>query len=145
MSTGDLGALGTFGDLLPPYARALNMELFDASGSCDNGAPVICMPFGDRVMGRPGFLHGGAISGLLEMAAVAAIHTALRMQGNDVPIKQINVTIDFMRGGLPQLTYAQGTVTRMGRTMANVEAAAWQDDPAKPIAKGQMHYLLKSV
>ena len=126
--------------VLPPYARALNMEIYDASGD----APVISMPFDSRVTGRPGFLHGGAISGLLEMAAVAAIHTAMRRQSNDVPIKQINVTIDFMRGGGPQMTYSRGTVTRLGRTMANVEATAWQSDPDKPIAKGQMHYLLKS-
>ncbi len=134
MSKDDLNAV------LPPYARALLMEIYDASGY----APVISMPFDNRVTGRPGFLHGGAISGLLEMAAVAAIHTALRRQGNDVPIKQINVTIDFMRGGGPQMTYAVGAVTRLGRTMANVEASAWQSDPEKPIAKGQMHYLLKS-
>ena len=46
-----------------------------------DGAPVIAMPFADKVQGRPGFLHGGAISGLLEMAAVAAIHRALQRQG----------------------------------------------------------------
>lgn len=125
--------------LLPPYARALHMEVHDFSGD----APVISMPFDARVTGRPGFLHGGAISGLLEMAAVAAIHTALRRDNNDVPIKQVNVTIDFMRGAGPHVTYAQGTITRLGRTMANVKARAWQSDPEKPIAMGHMHYLLK--
>jgi uncharacterized protein (TIGR00369 family) len=124
---------------LPPYARAMNMQVGDISGD----APVIEMPFSERVMGRPGFMHGGAISGLLEMAAVAAIHTALRRQGNDTPIKQVNVTIDFMRSGLPQHTFAVGTVTRLGRTMANVEARAWQEHRDKPIAMAQMHYLLK--
>ncbi len=127
--------------MLPPYARSLLMEIISNEGD----APVISMPYHDRVSGRPGFLHGGAISGLLEMAAVAAIHAMLRRAGNDVPIKQINVTIDFMRGGQQKTTYARGTVTRLGRTIANVEAYAWQDDPEKPIAKAQMHYLLKSV
>jgi hypothetical protein len=27
--------------------------------------------------------------------------------------------------------------------MANVEARAWQDDPAKPITMATMHYLMK--
>ncbi|MFC4291199.1 PaaI family thioesterase [Sphingorhabdus arenilitoris] len=125
---------------LPPYARALGMIISDNSGE----APVIEMPFDDKVQGRPGFLHGGAISGLLEMAAVAAIHKALISRGSDAPIKQVNVTVDFMRGGLTKTTYAVGHVVRMGRTMANVEATAWQDDPKKPISRAQMHYLIKT-
>ena len=124
---------------LPPYALALDMAVVDEA----DGAPVISMPFADKVQGRPGFLHGGAISGLLEMAAVAAIHRALQANGSDASIKQVNVTIDFMRGGLGQQTFAVGEVTRLGRTMANVEARAWQDDPKKPIAMGQMHYLIR--
>ena len=124
---------------LPPYALALDMT---AEGDVD-GAPVIAMPFADKVQGRPGFLHGGAISGLLEMAAVAAIHRALQAKGSDASIKQVNVTIDFMRGGLGQQTFAVGEVTRLGRTMANVEARAWQDNREKPIAMGYMHYLIR--
>lgn len=125
---------------LPPYALALDMSVVDELG----GVPVIGMPFADRVQGRPGFLHGGAISGLLEMAAVAAIHRALQEKGSDSAIKQVNVTIDFMRGGVGQMTYAVGEVTRLGRTMANVEARAWQESRDKPIAMGYMHYLIKA-
>ncbi|MFY8074653.1 MAG: PaaI family thioesterase [Sphingorhabdus lacus] len=124
---------------LPPYALALDMEVVDRI----DRTPVIGMPFADKVQGRPGFLHGGAISGLLEMAAIAAIHQALRDKGSDSGIKQVNVTIDFMRGGAPQMTYAIGEVIRLGRTMANVEARAWQDDRSKPIAIGTMHYLIR--
>ena len=125
---------------LPPYARALDMTVVDEI----DGAPVIGMPFADRVQGRPGLLHGGAISGMLEIAAIAAIHQALRAKGSDSNIKQVNVTVDFMRGGLNQMTFAVGEVTRLGRTMANVEARAWQEDPDKPIAMGYMHYLIKA-
>mgnify|MGYP003386878810 CR=1 FL=1 len=125
---------------LPPYALALDMSVVDEL----DGVPIIGMPFADKVQGRPGFLHGGAISGLLEMAAVAAIRRALRAQGSDSSIKQVNVTIDFMRGGLGQMTYAVGEVTRLGRTMANVEARAWQESREKPIAMGYMHYLIRA-
>jgi uncharacterized protein (TIGR00369 family) len=125
---------------LPPYARALDMTVVDEI----DGAPVIGMPFANRVQGRPGFLHGGAISGMLEIAAIAAIHQALRAKGSDSNIKQVNVTVDFMRGGLNQMTFAVGEVTRLGRTMANVEARAWQENRDKPIAMGYMHYLIKA-
>ena len=126
---------------LPPYALALDMVVFDDVGD----APVIAMPFADKVQGRPGFLHGGAISGLLEMAAVAAIYRALHANGSDASIKQVNVTIDFMRGGLGQQTFSVGEVTRLGRTMANVEARAWQESSDKPIAMGHMHYLIRQA
>jgi uncharacterized protein (TIGR00369 family) len=127
--------------LLPPYAQALKMEVYDNSGA----APIISMPFSNDVQGRPGYLHGGAISGLLEMAAVAAIHKALRCRGSDAPIKQVNVTVDFMRAGVMEVTYAVGIVTRLGRTMANVDAHAWQGNGEdKPIAIAHMHYLIKS-
>jgi len=125
---------------LPPYARALDMRIVDEL----DGAPVIAMPFADRVQGRPGFLHGGAISGLLEIAAIAAIHRALRAKGSDSAIKQVNVTVDFMRGGVDHMTFAVGEVTRLGRTMANVEARAWQEARDKPLAMGYMHYLIRA-
>ena len=125
---------------LPPYAQALDMTIVDEI----DRVPVIGMPFTARVQGRPGYLHGGAISGLLEIAAIAAVHRALQAKGSDSAIKQVNVTVDFMRGGLSQMTYAVGEVTRLGRTMANVEARAWQDDRDKPIAMAHMHYLIKA-
>lgn len=124
---------------LPSYALTLEMSV---DGEHD-GRPRIKMPFAHKVQGRPGFLHGGAISGLLEIAAVAAIQAELLKRGDEASFKQVNVTVDFMRSGLPQVSYAAGEVIRMGRTMANVEARAWQDDPAKPIAIANMHYLLK--
>lgn len=119
---------------LPPYA-----ELLGLSAEAGGGAPVLVMPFGPQVVGRPGFLHGGAISGLLEMAAIAALQAQL---DEAVRIKPINVTIDFMRGGRDHATRAQGIVTRLGSRIANVAASAWQDDPARPIASARMNYLI---
>lgn len=121
---------------LPPYAETLGLVLEGEEG----GVPVLTMPFADKVMGRPGFLHGGAIGGLLEMAAIAALHRAL----GDEParLKPINVTVDFMRGGRDQLTHAAGKVTRLGRRVANIEAEAWQEARAKPIAAARMNVLL---
>jgi uncharacterized protein (TIGR00369 family) len=124
-------------DRLPPYAQLLGLSA-ERDG---NGAPLLVMPFGVDVLGRPGFLHGGAISGLMEMAAIVALHDALDDEGGG-EIKPINVTVDFMRGGRDKTTRSQGIVTRLGTRVANVEATAWQDDPAKPIAAARMNYLI---
>ena len=45
---------------LPPYA-----ELLGITTETGEGAPVLAMPFGADVVGRPGFVHGGALAGLL--------------------------------------------------------------------------------
>jgi uncharacterized protein (TIGR00369 family) len=121
---------------LPPYAELLGLSVEQGEG-----APVLVMPFGPEVIGRPGFLHGGAIGGLLEMAAVVALKHALEADGGG-RIKPINVTVDYMRGGREKLTRAQGTITRLGNRVANVEAIAWQDAPDRPIAAARMNYLI---
>ena len=122
---------------MPPYADLLGTVV----ESADDGPATLMMPFADDVIGRPGFLHGGAISGLMEMAAIVALDHALAEDGGG-EIKPINVTVDFMRGGRDKETRARGIVTRLGTRVANVEATAWQDDPAKPIAAARMNYLI---
>jgi uncharacterized protein (TIGR00369 family) len=124
-------------DRLPPYAQLLGLTAERDS----DGAPVLVMPFGNHVLGRPGFLHGGAISGLMEMAAIVALYDALAGEGGG-EVKPVNVTVDFMRGGRDKPTRSRGIVTRLGTRVANVEATAWQDDPAKPIAAARMNYLI---
>ncbi|QNE32256.1 PaaI family thioesterase [Sphingomonas sp. NBWT7] len=121
---------------LPPYA-----ELLGATLEWENGLPVLAMPFSHAVLGRPGFVQGGAITGLIEVAAIAALRHQLAGEGGG-RIKPINVTVDFMRGGRERVTRAAGTVTRLGTRIANVEAIAWQDDRTKPIAAARMNYLI---
>ena len=121
---------------LPPYAQALGLIVEPGER-----APTYVMPFAHNVVGRPGFLHGGALGGLLEMAAIGALKQALAEEG-DARIKPVNVTVDYMRGGRDKPTRARGTVTRLGNRIANVEAIAWQDEEDRPIAAARMNYLI---
>lgn len=123
--------------ILPPYADLLGLTI---EGTQD-GSPILVMPFADDVLGRPGFLHGGAIAGLMELAAIAALQVALTAEGGG-RIEPITLTIDFMRGGRDRPTRAAGIITRLGTRIANVTATAWQDDPDRPIAAARMNYLL---
>ncbi|RYY47042.1 MAG: PaaI family thioesterase [Sphingomonadales bacterium] len=115
-------------------------ELLGLTKEPGETAPILVMEFGTHLLGRPGFLHGGAIGGLLEMAAVAALGQALA--GEDARFKPINLTVDYMRGGRDKQTRARGMVTRLGTRVANVEAIAWQDDLDRPIAAARMNYLI---
>jgi len=123
---------------LPPYARLLDLRFVDG----DDGGHVV-MPFGNDVLGRPGFLHGGAIAGLLEFAAFTALARALGQE--QATMKPVTITVDYMRGGAEALgdTYAAALIERLGKRIANVEAFAWQADRSKPIAAARINFLLE--
>ena len=123
---------------LPPYARFLGIRTLRS----EKGELLFVMPFTERVLGRPGFLHGGAIAGLLEFAAVGAIFEEIG-SSEGISVKPINVTVNYMRGGTDHDTHAAATVTRLGSRVANVEAHAWQQDRDKPIAAAQMNVMVR--
>jgi uncharacterized protein (TIGR00369 family) len=123
---------------LPPYAQFLGI----GTRRSDEGELQFVMPFGDIVLGRPGYVHGGAIAGLLEFAAFGALYEALGAR-EGVIVKPVNVTVQYMRGAARHDTIAAATVTRLGNRIANVEAHAWQLDRAKPIAAAQLNVLLR--
>ena len=120
---------------LPPYARLLNLRIEES----DHG-PLVVMPFHEDIVGRPGFLHGGAIAGLLEFAAFTAL--ARELDDERVVMKPITVTVDYMRGGSDHETYASAIVERLGARIANVEAFAWQKERSSPIASARLNFLL---
>lgn len=98
------------------------------------------MPFHEDVVGRPGFLHGGAIAGLLEFAAFTSLMRAIGDPA--VVMKPITVSVDYMRGGSDRDTFATAEIQRLGSRIANVEAIAWQVDRSSPIAAARVNFLL---
>lgn len=121
---------------LPPFAELLKLRAERAGDRLR-----FVMPFHDDVMGRPGFLHGGAIAALLEFAAYGQLREEIG--GDAVTIKPITVTTDYMRGGRDHDTYADAIVERLGRRIANVDAFAWQDSRDTPIASARMNVLIE--
>ncbi|MDE2597217.1 MAG: PaaI family thioesterase [Sphingomonadales bacterium] len=127
------------GEDLPPYARALGIVL----DRIEHGVPVLACDPSSRIEGRPGFFQGGALAGLLEMAALEAVRADLGRREAALPvIKPINVSIQFMRNGDLVRTFATGRVVRAGRRLANVTAEAWQEDRGRLIASVWMNVKL---
>jgi len=120
---------------LPPYAQLLKLRT-EQQG---DGLRFV-MPFHEDVVGRPGYLHGGAIAGLLEFAAFTELSRAI---GEEVVKKPITVTVDYMRGGTPRDTFAAARIERLGNRLANIEAFAWQSERDKPIAAARINFLLE--
>jgi uncharacterized protein (TIGR00369 family) len=126
--------------ILPPYAAAMGITV-DQVGTVDS-APVLVMPFTEQLAGRPGHLHGGAIAGLLDMSAHAALVHTLAQGGKSTRYKPIGMTIDYVRGGKEVATFARGRVTRVGSRVATVIVEAWQEEGGPQMAAARMHILL---
>jgi acyl-coenzyme A thioesterase PaaI-like protein len=99
------------------------------------------MKFADHLIGNATIpaLHGGTLGALLESTAVFK----LMLEGETIAIpKTINITVEYLRTGKARDTFARAQFTRHGRRVANVRAFAYQDDPDKPIAAANAHFLL---
>lgn len=106
-----------------PYARFLGIQVIAQGDEL-----TFVLPKHDNVVGNPTLpaLHGGAVAGFMEQAAI--IFILLQMGEPKVP-KTIDFTIDYLRAGLFRDTYAECSVTRLGRRIANVHISAWQKKP----------------
>lgn len=137
-----------------PYINWMGIE-FDRRG--DELTAV--MPFDDRLVGNPLLpaLHGGAISGFLEVTAVIGLSWAMiweEMEAGDRDVeelvkghlprlpKTIDFTVDYLRSGLPRDAYARAEVNRSGRRYASVHVAAWQDRRSRHFAQATGHFLM---
>ena len=121
---------------VPPYADLLQLRMEEQ----DDDTLLVTMPFHDDVVGRPMYLHGGAIAGLLEFAAFGMLRRAVGDPA--IVLKPVTVTVNYMLGGKDRETYATAVIERLGRSMANVEAFAWQTDRKRPIASARMNFLI---
>lgn len=119
-----------------PYARFLGFSVLQ------DGSNVIGrMAFDERRMGntRVRALHGGTLGALMELTAMCQLLTMAQIVR--VP-KTVNITVEYLRSAQAVDTFARATVTRHGRRVANVQVVAYQDDPAKPVAAANAHFLL---
>jgi uncharacterized protein (TIGR00369 family) len=119
-----------------PYARFVGM-----SATLEAGTIVARMAPLEHNIGNPALpaLHGGTIGALLE--SVSIFELIWRLDTARLP-KTINLTVDYLRSGKPNVTFARAEITRQGRRVANVDAVAWQEDPDDPIARAFVHFLL---
>lgn len=122
-----------------PYAEMIGAR------RTDGNEPILTVNWRAEMEGRPGFFHGGVIAGLLEMACYEALHEVLRQEFPDGPLpsfKPINVSVDYLRGGVMTDMHALAQIVRIGKRVANATATCWQADRSTPIATARMHVLL---
>ncbi|MFY1826932.1 PaaI family thioesterase [Myxococcus fulvus] len=119
-----------------PYTRFMGIGVENLAGE------MMCrMRYQPMLIGNSFLpaLHGGTLGALLESASIFEL--LLKTETPRVP-KVISLTVDFLRSGKPQDTFARAIITRQGRRVANVRVDAWQDDRTRPIASAHALFLL---
>jgi len=137
-----------------PYIQFMGVE-FDRRG--DELTAVL--PFRDDHIGNPFLpaLHGGVTAGFLEITAIIGLGWSIlweeiesgaidpeEIARRPVPRlpKTIDLTVDYLRSGLPRDAYARARITRSGRRYASVQVGAWQDNRDRPFAQAMGHFLV---
>jgi acyl-coenzyme A thioesterase PaaI-like protein len=139
-----------------PYIQFMGIR-FDRRG--DELTAV--MAFDERLIGNPMLpaLHGGVTASLLEVTAIVELAWSrawgvMERAGPDarpapagalikLP-KTIDMTVDYLRTGLPRDAYARAVINRSGRRYASVHVEAWQDNRARLFAQATGHFLMPS-
>ena len=136
--------------ILSPELTAESTELIPYNGliclQCgeSNGTPLFALPYKRENIGNVFLpaLHGGMLGGFIESCAVLFLY---RQAGLAELPKMIDLSIDYLRSGKPETTYARCTLTRQGSRIANVAVEAWQSDPAKPIVVARCHFQMPAA
>lgn len=117
-----------------PYARTLGMECLKLGDEL-----VFRLPASQELIGNPVLpaLHGGAIAGFMEHAAM--LHLLIGSEIEHHP-KIIDFSLDYLRAGLYRDTFASCQVWRQGRRVANVSITAWQSSRDTAIATARAHF-----
>src|SRR5689334_18716592 len=92
-----------------PYCRHLGI-----TGVREGKQLKLTMPFAPHLVGNPMLpaLHGGVIGSLLETAAIAQVMLDL---GPVARAKPVDITIDYLRSGRAETSYARARIAKQGR------------------------------
>ncbi|MBP9184406.1 MAG: PaaI family thioesterase [Fuscovulum sp.] len=129
-----------------PYLRFLGLR-FDIAGE----ELTAVLPFQPMLIGNPMIpaLHGGVTASFLEVTAITGLVWSGLAEGKapgarpdqGLP-KTIDLTVDYLRPGLPKDAFARARISRSGRRYASVHVEAWQDSPDRLFAQGTGHFLM---
>lgn len=119
-----------------PYVEFLGIRAVP-----DSAVPLFRLPYQTKLIGNPHLpaLHGGVIAGFAETAAL--LHLVQTLGGAKLP-KGIDFSIDYLRAGRPEETFAQCELVRVGARVALVQVRCWQSAPDRPIVVARGHFLL---
>ncbi|MDP3736545.1 MAG: PaaI family thioesterase [Hyphomonadaceae bacterium] len=119
-----------------PFASYLAIQ-----AAVDDAGVLATLPARDSLVGNvllPA-LHGGAIAAFLEITCLLQLAYET---GTTVPARTLDFSVEYLRPGRPEATFARARIRRLGRRVATVHAEAWQRDVNAPVCLVQCHLRL---
>lgn len=119
-----------------PYARLLGIGCIKIGNDV-----VFTLPAQKNNIGNPTLpaIHGGVLGGFIEHAAI--LQVIMAMDEPRFP-KVVDLSIDYLSAGHFRDSFAECTILRMGRRLANVQVVIWQTSKSEPVATARAHLLL---
>ena len=132
-----------------PYIGFLNIHV-DQHGE----ELTTVMPFQNDLIGNPygPFIHGGVTAAFLETAAIVELSWSRIWNStrNSLSISEdlsrlprtITFSVDYLRPGHGQTSFARAMINRSGRRFASVHVEAWQNERTRLFAQATGHFLM---
>ncbi|MCG6964445.1 MAG: hotdog fold thioesterase [Acidobacteria bacterium] len=122
-----------------PFSRFLGMRVAHIEG----GLAVVEIPFRPELIGNPLLpsLHGGVVSSLLDTCGGVAVWSQI---GRSDRISTVDLRVDYLRPGQPELLIGRGRVLRLGNRVGVAELTAYHPGAEdEPIAVGTGVYNIR--
>ncbi|HEX4895527.1 MAG TPA: PaaI family thioesterase [Solimonas sp.] len=118
---------------MTPHIRECGMTV----GRLDAEATIVTLPWREEWLGdtERGLIHPGIVTTLVDSACGAALLAHL---GQPEPIATLDLRMDYLRPARRDLpVHCRASCLRLTRSIAFMQALAWQTDEAEPIATAQ--------
>lgn len=100
-----------------PFVGHLGIELREI----EDDRAVLALPFREEVVTIGDVVHGGAVSALLDTAAMAAAWSAIEFDGEPPRGTTVGLSVDFLAAARGQDLLAEATVLRRGSSLCFCE------------------------
>ena len=123
-----------------PFVGHMGMELREI----EDDRAVLALPFREEVVTIGDVVHGGAVSALIDTAAMAASWSAIEFDGEPPRGATVGLSVDFLAAARAQELLAEATVLRRGASLSFCEVKARRADDGALVATGLVTYKLSA-
>ncbi len=120
-----------------PFVGHLGMELREI----EDDRALLALPFREEVVTIGDVVHGGAISALIDTAAMAAAWSAIEFE-QPPRGTTVGLTVDFLAAGRNAELLADARVLRRGSSLCFCEVRVRASGDEEPVATGLVTYKL---
>jgi uncharacterized protein (TIGR00369 family) len=120
------------------FVRHLSIELREI----EDDHAVLALPFAEEVVTIGDVVHGGAVSTLVDTAAMAASWSAIEFDGEPPRGTTVGLTVDFLAAARAQGLLADARVLRRGKSLCFCEVKVNGADDGRLVAGGLVTYKL---